>query len=234
MLRYQSAVAPALRIAFTSVDEGNLALHVRDDRDAVLLRRRDLERELGFSAAEFTYMNQVHSADVITLAASSDANEIHTGDALLSSDATAPLAVMVADCVPVVFAGATNSGVISAVAHAGRRGLLDGILSKTVAAMRENGAQSIEAWIGPAICGSCYEVPAHMAEESEALRPGIRSETRWGSPGLDLPRAACEELNDLNVTVTNSERCTLEDEQYFSYRRDPSTGRLAGLIWLDG
>ena len=234
MLRYQSVAAPALHIAFTSVDEGNLALHVRDDRDAVLLRRRDLERGLGLDTAEFTYMNQVHSADVITLRASSDAQEVHTGDALLSLDGTAPLAVMVADCVPVVFAGQTSAGAMSAVAHAGRRGLLDGILSNTVAAMREHGAQSIEAWIGPSICGSCYEVPEHMAEESEALRAGIRCETRWGSPGLDLPKAAHTELNELNVTVTNAQRCTLEDEQYFSYRRDPQTGRLAGLIWLEG
>ena len=226
--------APALQIAFTSVDEGNLALHVRDDRDAVLLRRRDLERGLGLDTAEFAYMNQVHSADVITLSASPDATEIHTGDALLSPDATVPLAVMVADCVPVVFAGRTSAGAISAVAHAGRRGLLDGILSNTVAAMREHGAQSIEAWIGPSICGSCYEVSELMAEESEALRPGIRCETKWGSPGLDLPKAACAELSVLSVKVTDSQRCTLEDEQYFSYRRDPQTGRLAGLIWSEG
>ena len=233
MLRYQSVVAPALHVAFTSVDEGNLALHVRDDRDAVLLRRRELERGLGLDTTGFTYMNQVHSADVVTLDASMDATAVRTGDALLSPDASAPLAVMVADCVPVVFAGQAGTGAVSAVAHAGRRGLLDGILSNTVAAMREHGAQNIEAWIGPSICGSCYEVPEQMAEESETLRPGIRCETKWGSPGLNLPMAARAELNELNVTVTDSQRCTLEDQQYFSYRRDSQTGRLAGLIWFE-
>ncbi|PQZ95870.1 copper oxidase [Arthrobacter sp. MYb227] len=234
MLRYQSLVAPALRIAFTSVDQGNLALHVLDDRDAVLLRRRDLERGLGLGTAEFTYMNQVHSADVITLAEHPSPKKIYTGDALLSPDASIPLAVMVADCVPVVFAGKTSAGPISAVAHAGRRGLLDGILSGTVTAMREHGAQSIEAWIGPSICGSCYEVPPAMAEESEKIRPGISCETRWGTPGLNLPEAARVELSALNVTVSDSNKCTMEDEKYFSYRQDPQTGRLAGLIWTDG
>jgi copper oxidase (laccase) domain-containing protein len=110
---------------------------------------------------------------------------------------------------------------------------LDGILSNTVRGLRSAGATEIEAWIGPAICASCYEVPQSMAEESEVLRPGIGCTTRWSSPGLDLPGAARQELVSLGVQVTESGICTLEDESYFSYRRDPETGRLAGLIWAE-
>ncbi|MGL3804944.1 polyphenol oxidase family protein [Paeniglutamicibacter sp. R2-26] len=211
--------------------QGNLALHVPDDRDAVLLRRHGLEQDLGLGGSRFTYMDQVHSADVVSVDGPADVSDVPTCDALVSPNAGQPLAVMVADCVPVVFAGTTASGTISAVAHAGRRGLLDGILANTVEHMKLHGATGLEAWIGPSICGSCYEVPASMAEESEALRPGITTATRWGTTGLDLPGEARRELEHLGVSVTPSGICTLENEDYFSYRRDPGTGRLAGLVW---
>lgn len=231
MLRYQSTLAPSVHIAFTSVAEGNLAVHVPDDRDAVLLRRRDLEQDLGLGPKRFSYMNQIHSATVLEVAEGSRGTGIRTCDALFSPDAASPLAVMVADCVPVVFVGTGEHGALSAVAHAGRRGLLDGILGATAERLRAAGARQLEAWIGPAICGSCYEVPEAMAAEACGQRPGIGSRTRQGTTGLDLPHAAAAELRDLGVGVTESGICTLENEDYFSYRRDPGTGRLAGLVW---
>ncbi|WP_411731843.1 polyphenol oxidase family protein [Paeniglutamicibacter sp.] len=231
MLRYQSVLAPGVHIAFTSTAEGNLAFHVPDDRDAVLLRRRDLERGLGLGEKRFSYMDQIHSATVLDVDGPPEDSGIPTCDGLVSAGAGQPLAVMVADCVPVVLVGASAQGPVTAVAHAGRRGLLDGILTETVQRMRSAGAASFEAWIGPAICGSCYEVPADMAAEAEALRPGVGSTTRQGTAGLDLPRAAASELHELGVSVTESRTCTLEDANYFSYRRDPRTGRLAGLVW---
>lgn len=233
MLRYESALAPRVHVAFTSTAEGNLAFHVPDDRDAVLLRRRDLERGLGLGESRFSYMNQVHSATVVELTGDESEGQGPTCDALVSATAAVPLAVMVADCVPVVFVGATPRGGISAVAHAGRRGLLDGILTATVERLRSGGAASIEAWIGPAICGSCYEVPESMAKEAAIQRPGIQSTTHHGTTGLDLPGAAATELSELGVVVNQSGICTLEDENYFSYRRDSQTGRLAGLVWQD-
>ncbi|MBV1780366.1 polyphenol oxidase family protein [Paeniglutamicibacter sp. ABSL32-1] len=231
MLRYQSVLAPGVHIAFTSTAEGNLAFHVPDDRDAVLLRRRDLERGLGLGEQRFSYMDQIHSATVLDVDGPPQESAIPTGDALVSADAAHPLAVMVADCVPVVLVGTSTQGPVTAVAHAGRRGLLDGILTATFNRMRAAGADGVEAWIGPAICGSCYEVPAAMAAEAEALRPGIGSTTSQGTAGLDLPRAAASELRALGVAVTESGACTLEDDTYYSYRRDPRTGRLAGLVW---
>ncbi|GAA5227408.1 polyphenol oxidase family protein [Paeniglutamicibacter antarcticus] len=231
MLRYESMLAPGVHIAFTSVAEGNLAIHVPDDREAVLLRRRDLERDLGLGQKRFRYMNQVHSATVLDAPDGTSEVSVPTCDALVSADAGQPLAVMVADCVPVVLAGTGANGTTSAVAHAGRRGLLDGILASTVERMRAAGANALEAWIGPAICARCYEVPRGMAQEAGQQRPGIVSKTRQGTTGLDLPGAAARELRDFGVTVTESGTCTLEQDEYFSYRRNPDTGRLAGLIW---
>lgn len=133
-----------------------------------------------------------------------------------------------ADCLPVVFSAA--SGQIVAAVHAGRRGLLGGILEETAQRIRSLDGGTIDALIGPAICGRCYEVPADMADESEALIPGIRSVTSWGTPALDLPRAAASSLAARGVRVDIDERCTLEDAGLFSYRADSSCGRQALII----
>ncbi|MFC2570732.1 MAG: polyphenol oxidase family protein, partial [Schaalia sp.] len=138
------------------------------------------------------------------------------------------LAVQTADCLPVVFSAA--SGQIVAAVHAGRRGLLGGILDKTVDRIRSLDGGPIDALIGPAICGRCYEVPADMADESEELMPGIRSVTSWDTPALDLPRAAASTLGARGVRVEIDERCTLEDADLFSYRADSSCGRQALII----
>ena len=133
-----------------------------------------------------------------------------------------------ADCLPVVLSAA--DGQIVAAVHAGRRGLLGGILGVTVERMRALDAGPIDALIGPAICGRCYEVPAGMADESEALMSGIRSLTSWGTPALDLPVAAASVMKGLGVRVQVDERCTLEDPALFSYRADASCGRQALII----
>ena len=114
------------------------------------------------------------------------------------------------------------------------RGLLDGVLPAVVEALRARGAQRISAQIGPCVCAQCYEVPEQMAEESEQSLPGIRTTTRWGTPGLDLPGAAARQLEQLGVQVEvvaeDSPRCTLENEGLSSHRRDPSSGRIAGIV----
>ncbi|MBX4303668.1 laccase domain-containing protein, partial [Mycobacterium tuberculosis] len=79
---------------------------------------------------------------------------------------------------------------VLAVAHAGRKGLLDGVLQATVEAARAHGAEQLTAWIGPAVCGRCYEVPGEMARSAERILPGITTTTARGTPGLDLPGAA--------------------------------------------
>ncbi|GAA3683530.1 peptidoglycan editing factor PgeF [Arthrobacter ginkgonis] len=235
LLSYVPAGLPGLRVAFTSGAEGNLALHVGDDPARVASARARLEARLGLVPGGLRFMEQVHSATVHDVPAgpARPGAPVPVADAMVSADASAALAVMVADCLPVVFAGATGAGAATAVAHAGRRGLLDGVLQATVERLRAAGADRLQAWIGPAICGRCYEVPAAMAAEAEGLLPGIACTTSWGTPALDLPAAAAALLGGLGVAVESSGVCTREDPSYPSYRRDPGTGRFAGLVWTD-
>ena len=129
-----------------------------------------------------------------------------------------------------VFVFSAASGQIVAAVHAGRRGFLGGILARAVERIRSLADGPIDALIGPAICGSCYEVPAQMVRDSEAVMPGIGAVTLWGTPSLDLPRAAAALLADAGVHVEIDPRCTLEDGGLFSYRADPACGRQALII----
>ncbi|WP_308206312.1 peptidoglycan editing factor PgeF [Arthrobacter zhaoxinii] len=230
MFWWHRQVGDNLQVAFTNTSAGNLALHVGDDPAAVLQRRAALEAQMGVAAGSLRFMNQIHSA-VVEEAADPDC-EAPTADGLISTDGSAPLAVMVADCVPVLLAGTRADGVsVTAAVHAGRRGLLDRILPEAVDRMRAAGGTGIQAWIGPCVCGECYEVPADMQAESVALLPATAATTRSGTPALDLPAGAQAQLEDLGVAVERVAGCTLENEDLFSHRRDPATGRLAGLIW---
>ncbi|GAA1915965.1 peptidoglycan editing factor PgeF [Arthrobacter gandavensis] len=185
---------------------------------------------MGVQAGSLRFMEQVHSADVALVHGLPEAGEVPVADALVSADGSAPLAVMVADCLPVILAGTSADGAVTAAAHAGRRGLLDGILANTAAALRDAGAAEIHAWIGPAVCGKCYEVPEEMLAQADHL-PGATSKTSWGTPALDLPGAARRQLLSLGVSVEMVPGCTMEEPQLFSHRRDAPTGRFAGLIW---
>lgn len=237
MLHFTSDLDPRIHLAFTSQQEGNLALHVNDDPQRVAENRSRLEDSIGVRRFSLNFMNQVHSADVFNVQQVERVSWLEpaapTCDGLVDPTGTQALAVMVADCLPVLFVGRSkdHEQTLTAATHAGRRGLLDGILSRTVEQLRISGAEEIEALIGPSICGSCYEVSPEMAEESENHRAGIRSQTRWGTTGLNLPSSAEKELVQLGVQVRQSNVCTLEDENYFSYRRSSDAGRLAGLIW---
>ncbi|MBK8460343.1 MAG: polyphenol oxidase family protein [Micropruina sp.] len=152
-------------------------------------------------------------------------------DAMVTTAQSIALTIRVADCVPVLLADSA-AGVIGA-AHAGRRGLATGVLSRTVEAMRSIGAVSIRGWIGPHICGSCYEVPEAMAEEIGALVPGARSTTSWGTPALDLGAGVDRQLRDLGVGSLRVDGCTRTTGSLHSYRRDGTrAGRQAGCIWL--
>ena len=251
MFWWQAQAGDGLTVAFTNTAAGNLALHVGDDPAQVRRRRAALEQHMDVPAGSLAFMNQVHSNVVATVprlrtprtdsspvssegefsAAEGPAVDAPTADALLSPDGSVPLAVMVADCVPVVLAGRSGTGVVTAVAHAGRRGLLTGILGNTVQDMRAVGALSLRAWIGPAVCGSCYEVPPAMLEEAAEILPAVRSRTRWGTPALDLPGGAQAQLVDLDVDVLRVGGCTLESDDLYSHRRSSAAGRFAGLVW---
>ena len=139
--------------------------------------------------------------------------------------------VRAADCVPVLLVDA-EAGVVGA-AHCGRPGLLAGVVPQAVRAMHDLGATTVTAWVGPHVCGACYEVPAAMQEEVAAAVPSALATTSWGTPSLDLGAGVHAQLGELGVVVNDVSRCTRESEDLFSYRRDGSAaGRLAGMVRL--
>ncbi|MDQ0691613.1 polyphenol oxidase family protein [Arthrobacter sp. W4I7] len=226
MFHWRARIQPGISVAFTDVEAGNLALHVGDDPDEVGRRRADLERAIGVAPQGLRFMNQVHGNAVAVMGQDSPAPE---ADAMVSRGV--PLAVMVADCIPVVLAGESPDGPVLAAVHAGRPGIANGVIPAAVDSMKALGAGGIRAWLGPSICGSCYEVPAGLQAEVAAAVPASRSTTSWGTPGLDLPAGARSQLAEAGVTVEYSGPCTLETPSLFSYRRNSDTGRFAGLVW---
>jgi YfiH family protein len=213
-------------VAFTDAAAGNLALHVGDDPVEVGLRRADLERTIGAAPQGLRFMNQVHGTTVAVMDQGTAAPE---ADAMVSRGF--PLAVMVADCIPVLLAGDSAEGPVLAAVHAGRPGLAGGVIPAAVGTMKSLGASGIRAWLGPSICGNCYEVPAAMQAEVAAAVPAARSTTTRGTPGLDLPAGARSQLERLDISVEYCGPCTLETESLFSYRRNNNTGRFAGVVW---
>ena len=211
MFHWRAGILPGVSAAFTNAGAGNLALHVGDDPSVVRSRRADLERAMGVAPDSLRFMNQVHGTAVATMEAGSPLPE---ADAMVSQGL--PLAVMVADCIPVILAGQSDRGPVLSAVHAGRPGVAGGVIPAAVASMKSLGATGIRAWLGPSICGSCYEVPGALQDEVAAAVPATRSTTSWGTPG---------------VMVQYMGSCTLETPSLYSYRRDRNTGRLAGLVW---
>ena len=167
----------------------------------------------------FQYMNQVHGSQVATIGPL-PAGPAPTADAMVSRGAA--LAVMVADCVPVVLVGSAPGGARARrrPRRTARRRLRSG--SRRGGPDAGLGAEEISAWIGPSVCGRCYEVPAGMRAEVAAAAPGTWCETSQGTPGLDLPAGVRHQLESAGVAVEYSGGCTLEDNELFSYRRDPA------------
>jgi YfiH family protein len=200
----------------------NLASHVGDDPADVEKNRAKLREQVG----NFAVMSQVHGDAVVVV--DQVPAEIPVADALITGNPNLALVVMVADCIPLLL----RSESLVAAVHVGRAGLMNSIALKTVTQMRELGAKHISGSIGPAICGSCYEVPKDLHDQVIAVHPLASSETRFGTSALDLPKALIAALDLVDVPVVISAGCTLEDDVYFSYRRNQVTGRQAGVIKL--
>lgn len=226
MFLWKAEVLPGVTVAFTDTRAGNLALHVGDNADDVRVRRAELELNAAMVPGSLRFMNQVHGTAVAVMEAGSADPE---ADAMVSRGV--PLAVMVADCIPAVLVGQAPGGPVLGAVHAGRPGLAAGVIPAAVERMRAMGAVNIQAWLGPSICGSCYEVPAGLRADVAAAVPAAWSTTSWGTPGLDLPAGARSQLEAAGVDVMYCGPCTLENQDLFSYRRNKDTGRLAGLVW---
>ena len=212
----------------------NLSTRVGDDPAAVAANRARLARELAVRGVVF--LDQVHGTEVAVVDAVPDpgAPDRPAADAAVTALPAVALAVLTADCVPVLLADPRAE--VVGVAHAGRVGAAAGVVEATVAAMVELGAAvgDCEVLLGPAVCGTCYEVPAAMRDEVEAALPGSAARTRRGTPALDLRAGLRRRLAGLGVArVGVDPRCTAEDPDLYSYRRDRRTGRLAAVTWLD-
>jgi YfiH family protein len=210
-------------------DGANLGAHVGDDAAAVGANRSALAGRLG---APIVWMSQVHGSNVATVT-SATPDVLPDTDALVTDRVGVGLGVLVADCVPVLLAD-VERGVVAA-AHVGRRGLVARTAVATVDAMADLGAQPgrVQVWLGPSICGRCYEVPATMRAEVEAVAPGSAASTSSGAPAIDIRSGLRRQLLAAGVrTVRNVGPCTAESRDHYSYRRDGVTGRTAGVIVL--
>ena len=201
----------------------NLGLHVGDQPDSVELNRLALSEEIG---RPIQFMNQVHGNAVEHIDDYSQSSP--TADALVTRNPQLALAVMVADCIPLLLANETS---IAAV-HVGRKGLLNGVSRNALLAMRKIDPSPITAIIGPSICGKCYEVSQDIFEEVTLMFPQAQSQTPSGGFALDLAAALTHDLEADGVSVIDRSQCTVEDKFLYSYRRDGVTGRQVGLIWL--
>ncbi|QBR84106.1 peptidoglycan editing factor PgeF [Legionella israelensis] len=207
----------------------NMAYHVGDHEKDVLKNRERLKRTL-YLPAEPTWLNQVHSNICIV----AETEEERTADAAISRSIGYPLAVMTADCLPITLCNLQGSEI--AVIHAGWRGLVHHIIENTLSKMTAK-PHDIMAWVGPSICGNCFEVGEEVHQIYKENYPDSTQafqgkQLKWLA---DLPLIAEMILNANGVkAVYKAQRCTFElKNEYYSYRREQQTGRMATLIWFN-
>ena len=205
----------------------NLGDHVGDDPAAVAHNRALLAQWVG---ADVVFPDQVHGRRVVVLDGP-PTGPVGEADALVSCDPRVAVGVVVADCVPVLLADDT-AGVVAAV-HAGRVGLVAGVVQAALDAMVAAGASRarIVAALGPCIAGVSYEVPEQLQAQVARDVPGIAATTAWGTPALDLPAGVTAVLHASGVdAVTSSSVDTWTDLEHYSYRREGPTGRFAAVV----
>lgn len=218
-------------VSVAPFDELNLAAHVGDDPGAVAANRAALGAALDLPPERLVFMTQVHGDRVLVL----DRPWTHPpppGDAVVTTATGLALVVLVADCVPVLLAD-RRAGVIAAV-HAGRPGMLAGIVARTVATMRSLGARGIDAVLGPSVCARCYEVPAAMREQAAVVAPVSAGVSWQGTPSIDVAAGVVHQLRECEVGVRRLPGCTRQSPDLFSYRAHRQTGRFAGVVLRHG
>lgn len=221
-------------------DALNLALHVGDDPATVRRNREHLVSTLDLPAQPL-WLEQVHGVEVHALSGSMSGplpatDRVPKADASVTDQPDKVCVVMTADCLPVLFCDRSGSRV--AAAHAGWRGLASGVLEATVAALGGPAAE-IMAWIGPAIGADRFEVGDEVRQAFMAGDPQAASAFRPSRQGhwlADMVMLARRRLGRAGVvSVYGGQWCTYSDsERFYSYRREPKTGRMASLIYLDG
>lgn len=207
----------------------NLGAHVGDDGLAVLANRVQLRREL---PADPVWLDQVHGARCVDAAITAPDTQ---ADASFTRQRGVVCAVLTADCLPVLLCD--DQATVVGIAHAGWRGLAAGVIEATVVAMGEPGMR-LMAWLGPAIGPQAFEVGVEVREIFVARDPVAAcafAATARGTWLCDIYQLARQQLHALGIRrIASADSCTVMDEErFFSYRRDGVTGRMASLIWLE-
>ncbi|MBA2656192.1 MAG: peptidoglycan editing factor PgeF [Tatlockia sp.] len=210
-------------------EANNLGLHVGDNKELVNLNRKALKENLD-RPRDAEWLTQTHST--LCVVVEEESNRV--ADAAITRCPNRTLAIMTADCLPITLTN--RQGTEIAAIHAGWRGLVNGIIENTLAKMLSPPEQLI-AWIGPAICQSCFEVGEDVLENFQGryafTTNAFKSKNeKWLA---NLPQIAELVLKSHNVlTVLQSNICTYErKDDYYSYRRNAQTGRMATLIWFN-
>ncbi len=205
----------------------NLAYHVGDTDEHVQANRQQLRETLRLPN-EPIWLEQTHTN--LCIVAETDSNRV--ADAAVTRDTSLPLAIMTADCLPILLCD--KQGTEIAAIHAGWRGLMNGIVENTLVNMH-NTSDNLLAWIGPAICQTCYETGGEVREQFLNNYPYTHSSFLENNKKIyaDLPKMAEQVLNALGILdVYQSSACTFENTSFYSYRRAAKTGRMATLIWF--
>jgi polyphenol oxidase len=207
----------------------NLGGHVGDEPLAVERNRALVASAFGVQRDHLLFMNQRHGSDVAIVDRPWE-SEPPAADALVTTSPNLSLAVLVADCTPVLLVDRV-AGVAAAV-HAGRPGMMSGILGRALDAMTGLGARSISAVVGPSVCGRCYEVPETMRSQAAKISPVAAAISWQGTPAIDVAAGVVDQLRTRSVAVQWIAGCSRESEGLFSYRRQHRTGRFAGVVRL--
>ena len=206
----------------------NLGGHVGDDASAVEANREDVAMAMGVRRDHLLFLQQCHGAEVLVATGPWEASGPPPADGVVTATPGVALAVLVADCTPVLLAD-VGAGVVGAV-HAGRPGMMAGIVDVAVERMRELGARSLTAVVGPSVCARCYEVPEELRAAAAAVAPEASARSWTGTPAIDVAAGVVTQLVANDVAVQWVPGCAREDERLFSHRRDGRTGRYAGVV----
>lgn len=207
----------------------NLGGHVGDDPAAVESNRRMVAGSLDVQRDRLLFMSQCHGSEVAVVDGPWE-GEPPRVDALVTTQTDVALAVLVADCTPVLMVDRI-AGVVAAV-HAGRPGMMQGVVGHAIDAMADLGARSISALVGPSVCGRCYEVPEAMRAQAARVS-AVTAAVSWeGTPSIDVAAGVVDQLQARSVAVQWVRGCTRESGELFSYRRQHRTGRFAGVVRL--
>lgn len=210
-------------------NSNNLALHVGDDENHVL-QNRALLRDNCQLPHEPAWLNQTHG----TLCVIAETETNRNADAIITRSPTHPLAMLTADCLPIALCN--REGTETGLIHAGWRGLVHGIIDNTLTRMQSK-PEDLMAWIGPSICGKCFEIGEEVYNSCTNMYHYVQNEfkpqaNKWLA---DLPGIAAAVLHKAGIKdVYQSNVCTMENEHLcYSYRKSNETGRMATLIWFN-